>query len=244
MPVAALKEERKAATPEEVWALLREVGEKQKENAEQIAELGKESREHRELMAKTNKELAELSKETREQLRQLTVKMAKTDEQIDKLTAKTDEQINKLNQHIGSLDQDIGALVEGMLTSNLFDKFHALGYDFDNAIANCTIREKETGSKRMLAELDMLMLNGTMALVIEVKTRMTIKDVDQHLNRMKLLHNHPNSLLGGRTLYGAMAGAKMTERSRSYAIKRGFFVLETSGDTVNIAMPEGKPAVW
>jgi hypothetical protein len=41
-----------------------------------------------------------------------------------------------------------------------------------------------------------------------------------------------------------MAGAKMTARSRDYAIKRGFFVLEASGDTVKIEVPVGKPAVW
>jgi hypothetical protein len=73
---------------------------------------------------------------------------------------------------------------------------------------------------------------------------MTIKDVDQHLKHMNLLHNNPNNLLRGKKLYGAMAGAKMTERSRNYAMKRGFFVLEASGDTVKIAMPAGKPAVW
>ena len=181
----------------------------------------------RELTAKTDKQIAELSKGTAE---------------TKALIAETDKQIKLLNQHLGSVDADIGALVEGMLTSNLFEKFHDLGYDFDDAIANCTIREK--GSKRMLAELDMLMLNGTMALVIEAKTRMTIKDVDQQLSRMKLLHNNPNTLLGGRKLYGAMAGAKMTARSKDYAMKRGFFVLEASGDTVKIEVPVGKPAVW
>jgi hypothetical protein len=61
---------------------------------------------------------------------------------------------------------------------------------------------------------------------------------------MNLLHNNPNNLLRGKKLYGAMAGAKMTERSRNYAMKRGFFVLEASGDTVKIEMPAGKPAVW
>jgi predicted RNase H-like nuclease (RuvC/YqgF family) len=228
---SAAADQRKVETDKQIAELRKETTETDK----QIAETSKETRELREMIreltAKTDKQIADIGKEIRE----LT---AKTDKQI----AETGKEIAALNQHLGSLDNDIGALVEGMLTSDLFEKFHELGYDFDDAIANCTIREK--GSRRMLAELDMLMLNGTMALAIEAKTRMTIKDVDQHLNRMKLLHNNPNNLLSGRKLYGAMAGAKMTARSRDYAMKRGFFVLEASGDTVKIEMPVGKPAVW
>jgi hypothetical protein len=72
---------------------------------------------------------------------------------------------------------------------------------------------------------------------------MTIGDVDEHLKQMDILHNNPNNLLRGKKLYGAMAGAKMTERAKNHAIKQGFFVLQPSGETVTI-MPAEKLAVW
>jgi len=164
-------------------------------------------------------------------------RFVKTEEQLKKMSRKVDQ----VSDQIGGLKNSIGKIVEGLMTSDLFEKFKALGYDFDDAISNCTIREK--GTKKMLAEVDMLMLNGTIALAIEVKTTMTIGDVDEHLKQMDLLHNNPNNLLRGRTLYGAMAGAKMNERAKKHAIKRGLFVLQPSGKTVTI-IPAEKITVW
>jgi hypothetical protein len=88
------------------------------------------------------------------------------------------------------------------------------------------------------------MFNGTIALAIEAKAQMTVHDVNEHLKQMAILHSTPNRLLNGKKLYGAMAGAKMTRQAKNYAIQKGFFVIEPAGDTVNIEVPVGKPAVW
>ncbi|MDR2185002.1 MAG: hypothetical protein LBO80_04965 [Treponema sp.] len=48
-----------------------------------------------------------------------------------------------------------------------------------------------------------------------------------------------------RKLLGAAAGAISPEEVRDFAVKSGFFVLEQSGDTVKISVPEGfKPREW
>jgi uncharacterized membrane protein YqiK len=248
----AEKQRREAAAEAEKQR--REVAaEADRQRREVAAEADKQRREaekeRREAEKEADRQLAETKKERREAAAEADKQLAETKKLIADLTAKTDKQladvgekINKLTTHIGAVDERLGDIVEGLMTSNLLEKFKALGYDFDDEIANCTIREK--GTKRMLAELDMLLLNGTMALAIEAKARMTVKDVDQHLKHMRILHDNPNNLLRGKKLYGAMAGAKMTKKSRNYAMQRGFFVLEASGDTVKIAMPVGKPAVW
>jgi hypothetical protein len=55
--------------------------------------------------------------------------------------------VSEVSKQVGGLKDSIGEIVEGLMASDLFEKFKALGYDFDDAISNCTIREK--GTKNM-----------------------------------------------------------------------------------------------
>jgi hypothetical protein len=96
----------------------------------------------------------------------------------------------------------------------------------------------------VLAEIDCLLLNTDIALVAEVKASMTRGDVEKHLTRMKVLSGKQNGLLKDKKLYGAMAGIKISEKTKEYAKSKGLFVLEPSGNTVKIEAPAGKPAVW
>ncbi|MDR3312701.1 MAG: hypothetical protein LBS64_06185, partial [Spirochaetaceae bacterium] len=137
---------------------------------------------------------------------------------------------------------DIGDFAEGLLTSDLLKKFLEYKLDFDDALWNVEINER--GTKRPITEVDWLLLNGTIALIGEAKTNLTVGDVDKHITRMKKLAGTQNNLLGGKKLYGAVAGIKMTRTTRDYAKKRGFFVLEPAGDSVKVEAPVGEPAVW
>jgi hypothetical protein len=48
-----------------------------------------------------------------------------------------------------------------------------------------------------------------------------------------------------RKLYGAMAGVKMSKRTRQYTIAKGFFVIELTGNTIKVDMPTGwTPKTW
>jgi hypothetical protein len=48
-----------------------------------------------------------------------------------------------------------------------------------------------------------------------------------------------------RKFLGAVAGAIASEEVKAFAVKSGLFVLEQSGDTVQISVPEGfKPREW
>jgi hypothetical protein len=81
-------------------------------------------------------------------------------------------------------------------------------------------------------------------LVGEVKAYLTKGDVEKHINRMKILSGKQNGLLGGKKLYGAVAGIKIQEMTKDFAKGKGLFVLEPSGDTVKIEVPIKGPTVW
>jgi hypothetical protein len=164
-------------------------------------------------------------------------------QETDKKFQKTEQLVKELSANIGGVGNSLGDIAEGLMASDLYGTFKALGLEFDNSIANYTLKDKKT--KQKLAEVDMLLVNGTIAMAVETKTAMTIGDVAKHENRMELLRREPNSLFANRTLYGAMAGVKMSEKTRQYAIGKGFFVIELTGNTIKIDMPEGfTPKTW
>jgi hypothetical protein len=163
-------------------------------------------------------------------------------QETDKKIQETAKLVKELSKNIGWLGNDIGDFAEGLPTSDLLKKFGEYNLDFDTTLRNVEINEH--GTKRPIAEVDWLQLNSTVAMVGEVKARLTCGDVDKHITRIKKLGSTPNRLLRGMKLYGAVAGIKITQKTKDYAKAHGLFVLEPSGDSIKIEAPEGKPAVW
>jgi Holliday junction resolvase-like predicted endonuclease len=163
--------------------------------------------------------------------------------ETDKKWQETVQQIKELSKNVGGVNGSLGDMAEGLMASDLYEHFEAIGLDFDQSFQNYKVKDRKT--RRTLAEVDMLLVNGTIAMAVEVKTTMTRGDVDKHEERMAILRNKPNSLFANRKLYGAMAAVKTSPTARKYAIQQGFFIIELSGSMVKINMPEGfKPKTW
>jgi hypothetical protein len=230
-------EHARGLTFEKVWAMFEETDRKfQKSKAEHDRMSAETDKKFQEAAEKI-KEAAEKIKETEALIKETAEQQKKTDAQMKK----TDKQLEKVSKERGGIGNSLGDMTEGLLTTDLLERFKELGLDFDDAIHNITIRER--GTKRKVAEVDWLLLNTTIALVGESKTKMTMGDVDKHLQRMKKLSGQQNNLIGGKKLYGAMAGAKINNKTKEHAKNKGLFVLEPSGDTVKIEAP-AQAAVW
>jgi hypothetical protein len=155
---------------------------------------------------------------------------------------KTDLQMKETDRKISRLGSRIGDLVEELIFPNILEKFNKLGYVFGKAAPNVRFR---TIDGIYVAEVDILLENGDAVLAVEVKTHLTDADVRDHLNRMEKLRDYADEHGDRRKLLGAVAGAIASEEVKVFAVKSGFFVLEQSGDTIRISVPEGfKPREW
>jgi hypothetical protein len=167
----------------------------------------------------------------------------KRQQALDKKFQETDKKIEKLSEIVGGVTGSLGDMAEGLMASDLRAKFAALGLKFEFTIKNFEVTDKETG--RDLAEVDILLINGTIAMVVEAKATMTRGDVDKHAERMEILRQAAHPLFGKRKLYGAMAGVKTSSPARKYALAKGFYVIALTGSTIQIDVPEGfKPKTW
>jgi hypothetical protein len=171
-----------------------------------------------------------------------------TDRLFRESKAETDRIIAKmsreLNQTIGNLGNRFGQLIEHLVSPNLLKKFTALGYAFTRT--NTRVQYEDANTHKTLAEVDVLLENGDVVLAVEIKADPSIEDVNDHIKRMETLRAYADARNDQRGYLGAVAGGIVRDGVRTYALKQGFYVLEQSGDTVNItAAPESwKPKRW
>ncbi|MDR0586405.1 MAG: DUF3782 domain-containing protein [Treponema sp.] len=155
--------------------------------------------------------------------------------ETERLMKETDRKISKLGSRIGDL-------AEELFIPNILEKFNKLNYVFGKVAPNVCYRDSRG---LYITEVDILLENGDTVLAVEVKTSLTDMDVRDHLKRMEKLRRYADEHGDKRKLMGAVAGAIASDGVKAFAAKNGFFVLEQSGDTVRISVPEGfTPREW
>jgi hypothetical protein len=183
--------------------------------------------------------------ETEKSFQETDKKFQETDkkfQETEKRFQETDRAVKEASRIVGNLGNKLGIVVEHMVLSNILEKFNALGYEFTKAGPNVRI---EDWKKQILTEIDALLENGDFALAIEVKTQLNVGHVDEHLERMEKLRRYADDRGDKRKFLGAVAGAIVAANVKEYALKKGFYVIRQSGDTVTRENPASfKPREW
>jgi hypothetical protein len=229
MPIAKAKKPGKTArkpapktakkvTLDDVWATMRELQELHKENELAL----KEARKENELALK---EMRQAHQETEQTLK-------KSQDEAWKA-------IKEAQRHIFGVSNTLGSLVEHIMTPDLPRKFKQFGFTFDRVT---TVKWAVEGS--IYTQIDGLLENGAQAMVVEVKTTLRQDDIDEHLNRMEKVRKYADEHGDKRQFLGAMAATIINESVRQYALKKGFFVIEPSGEDVRITKPVSDPKIW
>ena len=155
------------------------------------------------------------------------------------------ESINRWNQKwIDELGPDFGELYDYEVTPVIWEKFDELGFGFTQSAHPCTIWED--GNPKVATVIDIILQSDNIVMAVEVRTEPDQADVDDHILRMEVLRRSTDDRQWDRRkLQGAIAGVIIDDSVRDYALKTGFYVIEQSGDTVQIRIPEGfKAREW
>jgi exonuclease VII large subunit len=214
-----------------IWAILRE-------NAQQLKELRKTQKEDARRLDKQMKETDRRMQETDRQMKETSRRIKETDRQMKE----TDRQIKEANKRFGEFTNRFGEMVEYMVIPNLLTKFEELGFTFTKA-NRTEIKDRE---HKIFIEVDAFLENGDKVMIVEIKSKPRVDDIDGHIERMEKLRVYADLRNDKRVYLGAMAGVVFSESAKIYALKNGFFVIEPSGDTFHITAPEGEyhPHEW
>jgi chromosome segregation ATPase len=227
-------------TFEKVWAVIQATHEELKENARQMKKTQEETDRR---MEETFRQIKATQEETARQIKE---SQAETDRQMKESQAETDRQMKEtdrqLNKRFGELSNRFGDMVEYMVLPNLVTKFEELGFTFTKA--NRT--EIKDRVHNIFLEVDALLENGDKVMAVEIKTKPSIDDIHDHIERMEKLRIYADLHNDKRVYLGAIAGVVFSESNKIYALKKGLYVLEPSGETFKITEPKDEyyPHEW
>jgi hypothetical protein len=156
-------------------------------------------------------------------------------QETDRRMKETDRRMKETDRKIGELSNRFGELAEHLVAPSIKDKFNELRFTFEQMYQSLVISDSQG---RFLAEIDIMLENGDTVIAVEVKSKPLQKDIDDHIKRMEILRHRADARHDTRKFQGAIAGAIMKNEVRDYAHNAGFYVIEQTGDTVKINIPE------
>jgi hypothetical protein len=206
-------------TLDDVWATIDEIGQAHKETEAAFKETQATVRAIGQAHEKTEAAL----KET-----QATVRA------IGQAHEKTEAALKEAQRIVGDLGNKFGDEAEHTLVPGLPEKFRPFGFNFGVLNRNRKIKDDEHS---IYAEIDAFLENGTQTMTVEVKAKLQMADVDTHIKRMEKLRRYADLHGDRREFFGALAATVVSDREREYALKKGFYVIEPSGEDVKITKP-------
>jgi hypothetical protein len=216
-------------TADDVWKLLAELVEAQKETERCFQETERRFQE-------TERILKEQSLETERILKEQSLE---TERILKEQSLKTDRQITRLSKEIGNLGGKWGRFVENMVAPACETLF--LNREIPVHQVSQRVRKRLDGKT---LEIDVLVTNENHVLVVEVKSSLSVDDVKELIKNLTEFrqffpeYNH-------KQLYGAVAGIEIEEGADKYAYRQGLFVLAQRGENVAILNDtEFQPKTW
>lgn len=245
-----------ALNAEDIFALFRETTLKFQETDRLVKELAVQSKETDRKLQETDqivKELAVQSKETDRKFQEtdrIIKALAAQSRETDRLLQETDQEFREssrefdrrmklLDKNLGKIGNRLGQFVEEMIQPAIIRLFQARGVEVRETMRNLAARRGD-----LVAEVDLFAIDTWEAVAVEVKSDLTLGDVDRHLQRLgrfKQLFLHYAQL----RIYGAVAGMVVSAEVARYAESQGLFVLQPSGEHIIMSnAPEFTPRSW
>ena len=217
---------------EEVWQTLKAVSVSQKESAQQIKELRDSQKELRD----DQKELRDSQKETDRQLQETARRMKELSEEAAQRDREATKRINKLDELFnGQWGKLIESLVEGDLVKLLQER---------NIEVEMLAERTQKRHQDETYEVDIIAVNGTEVVAVEVKTTLGLRDVNDFRKKMKRFKDIFLAYKD-KTVYGAVAYLRANAGAAERAAKEGFFVIRATGGSASITNKESfKPRAF
>ncbi len=166
--------------------------------------------------------------------------------EADRRAAEADRRLERLEKIAANTSREVaglttrwGQFVENLVEPAVVRLFQERGIEVQETARR--MKSKRPGAQM---EVDIFAVNGEVAVAIEVKSRLSQRDVDEFiakLGRFKLAFPH----YGTYYIYGAVAGIEIDAGIDRYAYQQGLFVIQQTGDTVTLANDSAfRPVAW
>ena len=151
----------------------------------------------------------------------------------------TDRQIQQVSRQISDLGNPLGEFVEWQVRPAAIRLFHSRDIAVQELASDVTLQRDGEG-----LEIDLLAIDTTVAVLIEVKSKLSQSDVDDHLERLgkfkRLMPRYQDV-----QAMGAIAAMVVPPDIARYAYRQGLFVIAQTGDDMAILNDANfSPKIW
>ena len=152
---------------------------------------------------------------------------------------KWDKALAATNKKVAEVTDVLGLFAEEQVAPAVLRLFS----QFDWNLRMVMQRVKVTNERGdVVAEVDLLLVNDTVSVAVEVKNRLRKDDIDEHLERIAKMQKYPSKAFAETRLYGAVAAMIADPSLINYALKKGLAVIVPSGEAVEMRVPDDYPS--
>ena len=214
---------RNPATPGGIWEILREVSESQRETDQKMKESAKEAdrrfQETDRIMKEGAREADRRFQETDRMMKESAKETDRRFQENDRIMQGNAKEADRRIKYLDTLfTGQWGKLMESLVEGDLVAMLQSRGIQVERTARNI---KKEIGERRW--EIDILAINGDEVVVVEVKTKLNVKSIDDFIiflgDFKELNPEHKN-----KKVYGAVAYLRADEFSDVHAEKKVFLL--------------------
>ncbi len=169
-------------------------------------------------------------KATDEQMKRTDEKIKRTEELVASLAVAQQEsarKLDKLAELYGNVGKNQGDVAEEFFLNSLLKDNHLGSVHFEDVVTNMGKHRDQ-----IQEEYDLVMTNGDAIGIVEVKYKAHTNDLDK-LDRKMQNFKKLFPIYRNYKQYGAIASFHINDDAKREALRRGYFVLQRSGDLVH-----------
>ena len=231
-----------ATTADDVWRLLGELVEAQKENAFSLKETERILKEQSQETERLFQAVAQESQETERRFQETERRFQETErcfQETERFFQKTAQENRQVNKQLGELGGAWGRFVEDLVAPACERLFVARGIPVDQVSQR--VKRRRQGDT---LEIDVLVVNQGHVLAVEVKSSLSVEDVKEFVGNLAQFRTFFPEY-AAMQIYGAVAGIGIESGADRYAYRQGLSVLAQSGDSVVMLNDEQfQPKAW
>jgi len=162
-------------------------------------------------------------------LKQMMADLLRSQIETDKQFKETDRKLDKrFNELYGMFSSQWGRLIESLVEGDLVGILQERGIEVEQ-----TSRRLKGSHKGQNYEFDIIALNGSEVVVVEVKTTLKPKHVRRFVDKMDSFKTWVKRY-APHTVYGAVAFLQADAGAEQMAESKGLFVIRATGDSAAI----------
>ncbi len=214
---------------EDAWKMLQETNRLLKEQSQETDRRFQEAEQHRAQEAERRAQEAERRAQEAERRFQ----------ENERRSQEADRRLQELDKQIGRLGNRLGDFVQEMVAPSVVQLFADRGLEVHQLARN--VQAKRNGQAM---QIDLMVLNDDAVVLVEVKSALSVDDVNEHLQRLAGFKTVFPRYADARVM-GAVAAMVIPDNVASYAYHQGLFVLGQRGETMQILNDaQFQPRTW